>query len=186
MSEYVYLMASLPALTLGGPVPCTPKEFLFRCQGVLSQEDLGEVAAVLEGRAAEGRSVAAREWAAVEAQVRNAAAKARGAKLGVEAKPFLKAHQGYRVWLDKEVTDALAKPNPLQCEMGLDAVRWKAADDLAGQDPRGLGAVVAFAAKLTLCSRWAEMSETAGRERLDALVEELEKNASESGAVSFK
>ena len=59
MSEYVYLVASLPTLTLGGPVPCTPKEFLFRCQVVLSQEDLGEVAAVLEGRAAAGRSAAA-------------------------------------------------------------------------------------------------------------------------------
>ncbi len=186
MGAYPYLTASLPALTLGGAAPFTPEDFLFHCQGVLSAEDFGELKAVLEGRAADGRSPFAQEWAAVEAQVRNAAAKVRGARLGVEAKPFLKAHKGYRVWLDKEVSDALAKPNPLLCEMGLDNVRWKAADELAGQDARGLGAVLAFAAKLLLVNRWAGMADEAGRAKLDSLVEGLEKSASESGAVDFK
>ena len=70
--------------------------------------------------------------------------------------------------------------------MALDAVRWKAADDIAQQDARGLGAVVAFAAKLTLVARWAQMDDAAGRAKLDGLVEDLEKGAADSGAVSFK
>lgn len=186
MRDYPYLVSSLPALALGSPAPFSPQDFLFHCQGALAAEDLAEIAAVLEGRAADGHSAAAQEWAAVEAQVRNAAAKVRGTRLGVEAKPFLKPHRGYRVWLDKEVADALAKPNPLQAEMALDAVRWKAADDIAQQDARGLGAVVAFAAKLTLVARWAQMDDAAGRAKLDGLVEDLEKGAADSGAVSFK
>jgi hypothetical protein len=98
----------------------------------------------------------------------------RGAKLGVEAKPFLKSHPGYAVWLDKEVTDALAKASPLAREMGLDLARWKFVEDLARADASGLPAVLAFAVKLMLAARWAAMNEEAGRARLEQLVSELE------------
>ena len=110
-------------------------------QGVLADADLAELDWVLAGRAAEGHSAFAQAWAAGDAQIRNTAAKARGAKLGVEAKPFLKSHPGYAVWLDKEVTDALAKASPLAREMGLDLARWKFVEDLARADASGLPAV---------------------------------------------
>ena len=116
---------------------------------------------MLAGRAAEGRSAFARAWAGGDAQIRNTAVKMRGAKLGVEAKPFLKTHPGYAVWLDKEVSDALAKASPLAREMGLDLARWKLVEDLARQDASGLPAVLALAessrpapARRSWFSRW--------------------------------
>jgi hypothetical protein len=186
MGGYTYLVSSLPALSLEAPPPYTPEEFRFKCQGVLSEGDLGELDLLLAGRAAEGGAAFSKAWAGGDAQIRNTAAKVRGAKLGVEAKPFLKSHPGYAVWLDKEVNDALAKANPLVREMGLDGARWKFVEDLAWADADGLPAVLAFAVKLMLASRWAAMKEEAGRERLEQLVSQLEENAASSGAADFK
>ena len=185
MGNYRYLTASLPSFPAEGPAPFPPEEFLFRCQGVLDAADLSDLAAVLGGRPEEGRSAFCAAWAAVEAQIRNAVAKSRGAKLGVEAKPFLKSHKGYRVWIDKEVSDALAKPNPLACEIALDEVRRQAAEDLARECGGGLADVLAFAVRLRLADRWGAMTEAAGRAKLDALVDDLEKGAVASGATDF-
>ena len=141
---------------------------------------------LLAGRAAEGRTEFSRAWAGGDAQIRNTAAKARGAKLGVEAKPFLRSHPGYAVWLDKEVSDALSKANPLVREMGMDGARWKLVEELALADAYGLPAVLAFAVKLMLVTRWSGMKEEAGREQLEKLVSQLEENAAQSGASGFK
>ena len=186
MGGYNYLVSSLPALSLEAPPPFMPDEFRFKCQGVLSRADLAELDLLLAGKSAEGRTAFSKAWAGGDAQIRNTAAKARGAKLGVEAKPFLKSHPGYAVWLDKEVSDALAKANPLDREMGLDGARWKFVEDLARTDAFGLPAVLAFAVKLTLVARWAAMKEEAGRARLEQLVSQLEENAASSGAADFK
>ena len=186
MGGYNYLVASLPALSLEAPPPFTPDEFRFHCQGVLSDADLAELDLLLAGRAAEGRSAFSRRWAAGDAQIRNTAAKMRGAKLNVDPKPFLHPHPGYTVWLDKEVGDAQAKLSPLDRETGLDAARRNFVDELALADPSGLPAVLAFAVKLMLVARWSAMQEEAGRERLEKLVSQLEENAAQSGAVGFK
>ena len=186
MGFYQYLVSSLPALSLETPPPFAPAEFRFKCQGVLSKADLAELDLLLAGKSAEGRTPFSRAWAGGDAQIRNTAAKARGAKLGVEAKPFLKSHPGYAVWLDKEVSDALAKASPLARELGLDLARWKLVEDLARQDASGLPAVLAFAVKLMLVARWAAMKEDVGRERLEKLVSELEEHAASSGAADFK
>ena len=186
MGFYQYLVSSLPALSLEAPPPFAPAEFRFKCQGVLSKADMAELDLLLAGKSAAGRTAFSKAWAGGDAQIRNTAAKARGAKLGVEAKPFLKSHPGYAVWLDKEVTDALAKASPLAREMGLDLARWKFVEDLARADASGLPAVLAFAVKLMLATRWSAMNEEAGRERLEQLVSQLEENAAQSGAASFK
>lgn len=186
MADYSYLTSSLPALSLEAPPPFSPEEFRFKCQGVLSGADLAELDGVLAGRAGEGQTAFSRAWSGGDAQIRNTAAKARGAKLGVEAKPFLKSHPGYAVWLDKEVGDALAKASPLAREMGLDRTRWIFVEELALADASGLPAVLAFAVKLMLAARWSAMQEEAGRERLEQLVSQLEENAAQSGAASFK
>ena len=186
MGGYEYLVSSLPALSLETPPPFSPADFRFKCQGVLADADLAELDRVLAGRAAEGHSSFAQAWAAGDAQIRNTAAKMRGAKLGVEAKPFLKSHPGYAVWLDKETSDALAKASPLARETGLDGARWKYVEDLARADATGLPAVLAFAVQLTLAARWAALREEAGRERLEQLVTQLEESAAAGGAADFK
>lgn len=186
MGRYHYFTSTLPALTPGAPPPFSPEDFLFHAQGVLSAEDLRELALVLGNRAGEGASEFCRAWAAADAQIRNTVARSRAARRGVEAKPFLHDHAGYAVWLDRAVSDALAKSNPLEREIALDTARWSFVDDLATRDASGLSAVLAFAVKLSLCARWGAMGEDKGRSKLDELVETMEERAASTGAVSFK
>ena len=185
MGDYTYLVASLPTLSLEASPPFTPEEFRFRCQGVLNDRDMAELDGVLAGRPADGYSAFSQAWAAADAQIRNTVARTRAIALGVESKGFLHSHTGYSVWLDREVTEAMAKANPLAREMGLDAARWKFVDDVALADAFGLSAVLAFAVKLRLVARWATLEEEAGRKRLEELVSQLEERAASKGAADF-
>lgn len=186
--SYYYIVASLPTLALGEPPPFDGAGFLRQSANVLEAGDLAELALVLEGREAEGCSAFSREWVNSEAQLRNAVARTRAAKLSVEVRPYLRDHAGYDVSLEKGVADAYAKPNPLERELALDRLRWKRLEDLAARDPFSLSAVLAFAVRLRLAARWAAMQEAAGQAKLDELLKahETRKTAEGDGAAGQK
>lgn len=175
--SYYYLVASLPTLTLGDPPPIASEAFRFSTTGVLSPEDRAELDAILDGEPGRGKAVFTQAWYGVDAQVRNAAARIRGPKLGAEARNDLRDHPGFLAWVEKAVTDAFGKPTPLERELALDRCRWEALDDLARGEPFGLGAVLAFAAKLRLVERWAAMDEAVGLQNVNEIIDGMEQNA---------
>ncbi|MBM4156327.1 MAG: DUF2764 family protein [Lentisphaerae bacterium] len=167
--NYTYLAASLPTLVFGAPPSFGVAEFRAKCEGVLSRADLAALDALLTGAPAPGVRFVA-EWQARETQLRNGVARARAAHLGVEARPYLRDHAGWDMSVAKAVTDAFAKPNPLEREQELDRCRWRTAEDLARFEPFGLPAVLAFAVKLGIAARWAGMAEDAGVKRVEDFV----------------
>ncbi len=172
--KHYYLVASLPTLVLGEAPPLTVEAFQFSCTGVLDSDELCELGLVLSGRAGEGSSSFAQSWFGADTQLRNAAARFRGTRLGVESRGFIKDHPGFSAAVEKAVTDAFAKGNPLEREMALDRCRWQMLEDLAREDSFGLAAVLAFAVKLQLASRWAQMKDEAGQKRVEELVDQME------------
>ena len=172
--SYYYLVASLPTMVLGENPPVTPEAFRFSCTGVLKEDDLWDLDAVLAGRPDQGSSEFARDWFSAEAQLRNAAVRLRGTRLGVEARGYLKDHPGFSVAVEKAVADAFAKGNPLEREFALDRARWQVLDELTLRDTFGLPAVLAFAVKLQLASRWAQMKDDEGQKRVEELVGKME------------
>lgn len=169
--SYEYLVASLPMLFPGDPPPFGVPDFLFRCAGVLSPEDHRTLERLLAGRADETAHPAAREWAARDAQLRNAVAQARATAWQADARPYLRDHAGFDGTVRDGVADALTKPNPLERERTLDRCRWHLLDDIARADPFGMGAIVAFAMKLQIAARWAELTPDAGRAALESRLE---------------
>jgi hypothetical protein len=169
--SYYYLVASLPTLERGDPAPMTPEEFLFHCTGALSRDDWDELERVVAGRNDECVTPSACRWFAVDAQMRNAAARARAGRLGVDAGEFLRPHQGWDDRAEKAVADAFAKPTPLEREVALDECRWAILDEMAADDPYGLGPVVAYAVKLLITARWHEMNDERGQARLEQIIE---------------
>jgi hypothetical protein len=167
--NYTYLAASLPTLVFGAPPPFGVAEFRARVEGVLSRGDLAALDALLAGAPAPGVRFVA-EWQARETQLRNGVARARAAHLGVEARPYLRDHAGWDMTVAKAVTDAFAKPNPLEREMELDRCRWRTAEDLARFEPFDRAAVFAFAVKLGIAERWAGLVEDAGVKRVEDFV----------------
>lgn len=179
--SYYYIVASLPTLVLGEPPPYSGEEMLRLVANVLEAGDLAELALVLEGREAEGCSAFAREWVGIEAQIRNAIVRERAAKLSIEARPHLREHTGYDVCIEKAVADAYAKPNPLERELSLDRLRWKQLEDRVMHEPFSLAAVLAFAVRLRIVSRWAALEEQAGRAKLDELLKAHETKEAAEG-----
>ncbi|MBN1269188.1 MAG: DUF2764 family protein [Kiritimatiellae bacterium] len=170
--RYYYLVASLPPLTMGDAPPFSAEDFQFRCATVMDEADSRELKLALAGRADEGASSFSREWQQAETQLRNAVATIRAGRLGVESRPYLRQHEGFSVLIEESVTDAYDKPDPLGREMELDRLRWQIADDLAREDPFGLDPVLAFAVKLRIAARWAGMTDEAGRNKVDELIEQ--------------
>lgn len=167
MNHY-YLMASLPALSLEGPMPIAPDALRAACAAQLDEGDNEIAAAVIEGRdtPAQHPFLARRqEW---ETQLRNAVARHRAARLKVDPSPHIRPVLGFDVYIEKGVADAVAKPDPLHRELALDQLRWRLIDESAGFNPFTFEALLAYALKLRMIMRWSELQVQRGQAAFDA------------------
>jgi len=178
MSAY-YLVASLPTLVLGDPPPFSRQEMPTRCANMLSEEELVELQLFLEERESECTSDFVRRWHHADTQIRNAVARIRAGKLQAEARSYLRDHEGFDVSLEKAVTDAYARANPMEREQALDRCRWHVLDELVLRDPFEFSAVLAWAMKLRLVERWASLNDEDGRKSFEKLIEQAMKTGDE-------
>ncbi|MBU1695215.1 MAG: DUF2764 family protein [Verrucomicrobia bacterium] len=179
MNHY-YLAASLPTLVLGDPVPLDADAFRAACANLLDDSEMAELTLMLEGRVGEATSDFAKAWRNVDTQLRNALARVRAGQRTIEARPYLREHEDFDVSLEKAVTDAQTRPDPLECELFLDRYRWQRLDNLVRETPFGFAALLAYALKLRLAVRWAALTDEAGGQRLAELIEELEQKGQPS------
>jgi hypothetical protein len=168
--KYYYLVASLPSLTLGAPLPMSPERLRTLCSEHLLPEHLVELEAVRQGG---GRSDFARAWHRSEVVRRNVAARARAEKRGLDPERWLAPLPDVDLWRTRRALDALAAPDPKARERQLDELRIADLDERAARAPFALDAVLAYALKLDICARWAARTEAAGRARLTALVDAI-------------
>lgn len=168
MKKYWYLVASLPVLRLGEKPSMDAAGFRAACAGFLSDEENSAVEALLENR--EPPAGAASSLWNSEVQLRDAVVRIRAKNRGTDAARFIRTHDGFSVSIEKMVTDAFTRPNPLEQEMELDRARWALADELALTDPFGFPGVLAFAVKVRLADRWARMDEETGRKHVEELI----------------
>jgi len=176
--SYWYLVASLPTLRLGEKPPMDAAAFRAACAGHLEAEELLTVDALLEGREpfSAGQAggtpavrAASKLWNS-EIQLRDAVVRVRAKNRGTDAARFIRSHDGFSVSIEKMVTDAFTRPNPLEQEMELDRARWTLAEDLALTDAFGFPAILAFAAKVRIAERWATMDDEKGRKNVEELI----------------
>ena len=171
--EYVYLVASLPRLDLAGAPPFTSAELLFACGGVLRQDHWDDLRALVEDRSQDVRAPEARRLVDAETQLRNALARLRAQRAGVEYEPGAHPHEGFDTRAAEVAARALAVDDPLAREMLLDHQRWALLDEAAAQPAFGVQAVFAYAIKLRLVEKWAALSDQGG---LDAALQVAEDN----------
>ncbi len=168
MSKHWYLVSSFPVLRLGEKPALGVEAFRAACAGHLSADETAAIESVLENREPPP-GLASKHWNA-EVQLRDAVVRVRAKKRGTDAAPFLKSYEGFSVAIEKQVTDAFARPNPLEQELALDEARWALADEIALAEPFGFSGVLAFAIKVRMAERWAELDETIGQEKVEEFV----------------
>lgn len=162
----VYLLSSLPGLSLGQPPKLTAEAFLSACASHFPPERLETLRALLENRPIPGADGYAARWFDCDTQIRNAIARRRAAAKGVDPSASIRPAKGCNLWLDRAVENAFALKNPLAREEALDALRFKAADELAGVDPLDPDRLFAYAVRLGILLRRAARNPDAGRQRL--------------------
>ena len=170
MKNHWYLVSSLPVLRLGEKPAMSVDTFRAACVGHLSEDECLAVEAVLETREPEAGGTPAVRWWNREVQLRDAVVRVRAKTRGTDATPFLKPYVGFSVAIEKQVVDAFSRPNPLEQELVLDRARWVLADELALTAPFGFPGVLAFAIKVRIAERWAELDEETGKEKVEELI----------------
>ncbi len=172
---YYYLVASLPTLALGGAPCMTPTQFRVLCSEHLEPSHLAELDAVLSdtGFRGGGRSPFAQRWQRTELQIKNAGARVRAQRRGLDPERHVQPTDDLDLGLLRRVQEALAAPNAKARARALDAVRWQELEQLAFDAPFSQNAVLGYALRLDLCARWAARTVPAGRARLVAQVDAM-------------
>ena len=163
--NYYYLIASLPGFNMEDPPPLQPAAFRSLCSEHLTDSDLRAMDELIAPSGAGPCDGFTKDWHYFDTQLRNAITRARASRLGrAPADPVseLEASDGR---IDKNVSDAFAKENPLVREKALDSFRWERLDELAGINPFAGRAVLAYTLKLLLAQRWAQMDAAEGSRR---------------------
>lgn len=159
MSNAVYIAASLPALRFGDAPPFSLSELRSRCECVMSEEELATFDALLSGEPCDDPFVSA--FRDHEIQLKNILGHARAASWGPDVRFAERPFHGYDVTFAKMVSDAAAKPNPLEREEDLDRARFWLVDELVPEES-SMANLYAFAVKLKICERWSRISTEAG------------------------
>lgn len=166
-----YLVSSLPYLRFGEKPTVTREAFLSACADWLAEEDVVVLKEVFEGRCPPGSEVAKRWWNG-EVELRDAVVRVRVKNRSADAARFIQPHDGFSLSIEKMVTDAFTRANPLEQEAELDRARWALADDLALRAPFGFAGLLAFAVKLRIAERWAGLDADAGQTKVEEFIEQ--------------
>ena len=165
-----YLIASLPALSPDAAPALSIAEFRAACASALSASQSAVVDALLDGAPCGDAFV--RSWRDVDAQIRNAAVRKRAARRGVDPTPFVRPTSGCDIAAQQGAEAAFALADPMQRERALDRVRWTALDNLQGPQPMTFEAVLAYAVRLQIATRWSKCDQSKGDAFLDNLAKQ--------------
>ncbi len=171
--NFYYFVASLPPVSLTGAPALDMEVFLADARRLLDAGTVAKIESLLEGGFEGIPGASAERLRDAEVLLRNAIVRTRAAKADVDAAAFQKPARGFSQQVEQVVTEAFAKPNPLERELTLDRFRLALLDDWTRATPFGESAVLAYAMKLKMAHRWARLNDEAGRARLNATVTQV-------------
>ncbi len=168
---YYSLVASLPHLKIGDEPPFSTEEYIDNCAQWVTPHETRILEHILLGKYHGHGCPICKTWLDLETQLRNAVARHRGQRLGVDFKEYLQPHDGFSGEIEQLATDAFTRNDPLEIEEEIDRARWQLADGLAlGKDPFCFEKVLAYGIQLKIVERWNRMDVHTGKEKLEAVI----------------
>ncbi len=172
---YYFLAASLPALSMDTPPPLSEAGLLSVCASELSASDLAALGALLDTAPPVDAETPAHPfavaWQAADTQLRNSVARQRARRQGLDSAGAMRPHDGFDMMIEHAVDDAFGQATPLERERRLDELRWGKLEELAGTDMFAPAYILAYALKLRLVTRWAELDEARGRKQVESMID---------------
>ena len=165
MTQYYYLVASLPMLFFSAVPPFNSQAWLELCREQVAEDDhalLSRISfATLNHQP--GDHDVWQAYSSWETALRNELAVQRAQRLGVSPDPFL--HQApFYVGLPTMVKEALSAGTPKAVEMTLDRRRWSYLEELEISTQFDLGRLIVYRLKLLLLERMNQFKTEPGRE----------------------
>lgn len=171
MSEYYYLVASLPMLTLEAVPEISSDEFLAAISEHLSSFELSALETLsLLPSIGESRIESVQAWNEWETSVRNTIVGLRAKGDVSKSDNFKRSDCGFFSEIDKGVVEAFAKSNPLEREKHLERIRWAFLDDLELGHDFDIVKLAAYRLKLMLCEKRSSVSVEKGAANYDAII----------------
>ena len=174
MSQYYYAVSSLPMLFLDGESFPDVDEFLAVCVAWMSSRDLQTLQrAVLDpGFSADAEASVLGAWYAFETELRNALARQRAIRLGVDEDRYMSSQEN-AIWfstmeMESRVSEAVGAETALRAEQILDEYRWRTLDELAVGHYFDLDILIIYYLKLQILRRRASMNREDGQALFDA------------------
>lgn len=154
MTQYYYLVASLPMLFFTAVPPFSSQVWLERCREQVSEDDhiLLSRIAFDALRPRPGDHAVWKLYSSWETALRNELALQRAQRLGLDPYPFLRDapfHAGMSVL----VKEALGAGTPMAVESALDRRRWSRLEELEAGTQFGLGRLIVYRLQLLLLER---------------------------------
>ncbi len=168
--SYYSLVASLPNLKIGDEPPFLTADYIENCAQWVTPREVEILRRVLLNEADISMCALCTAWHNIETQIRNAIARHRGQKLGVDFKEYLQPHDNFSGQIEAQVADAFSSNDPIELEEQLDRIRWIMAEQLVGQDPFAFEKVLAYGIQLKIVERWNRMDVHVGKEKLEAVI----------------
>jgi hypothetical protein len=166
----IYLLSSLPMLSFDATPAVAPETFMAACREQISPVQADTVEALLRGKPSSHPFATA--WQNSEVLLRNAIARKRAQRLDQkDTERWTRPTQEYNLMLDTLVANALQEPNPLAREKALDKLRWLIVEYLQGYDTLSFDALLAYALKLSIASRWTRLDADRGRATFDEIAQ---------------
>jgi hypothetical protein len=165
LTQYYYLVASLPMLQVDGAPPFSSEVWLEMCREHVAAEDHALLCRI-SFEALAPRSGDPHTWQAYaswETALRDELAVQRAQRLGLDPAPFLRPAP-FVAGLAAIIKEALAAGTPLAIETALDRRRWSRLEELEAGTQFDLGRLIVYRLKLLLLERKDRFRPEPGRE----------------------
>ncbi len=165
MTQYYYLVASLPMLRPDDPPPLDSPAFLELCREQAAAEDHALLARIsLDSlELLPGDPAAWGDYALWETALRDELAVQRAQRLGLDPEPFLRPAPFF-AGLTAVAREALGAGTPREVEAALDRRRWSRLDEIETGTQFSLGRLVVYRLKLLLLERRQRFQPEPGRQ----------------------
>ncbi len=154
MTQYYYLVASLPLLFFDDTPPFNSQSWLDQCREQMSNYDFNQLARIsftqLDPKS--GDHPVWRAYCEWETALRNELAQQRAQRLNRNADPFIRKAPFYSS-LSTQVKEVLNAGTPKAVENGLDRMRWAYLDELEAATQFDLGRLIIYRLKLLILER---------------------------------
>ena len=172
MSQYYYLIASLPMLEFDAKPLISYEAFLTSCREQLNDSDFKILnrATIEPCEDAEDLSFTLREWKRFGIILRNEIAKQRSSRMSKDVTKDLRGEGYSDPLLAASVHWIIDQESPIDKERFLDKIRWEKIEELARGHYFDMDFLITYALKLQILRRWQTIDKEGGMQILENLV----------------